>query len=577
MSKTSLNSPNLPSPQEERTQVSTTWFAWLPGILSSQCLSQGPDHGGFFQPGQSGWCDGRHAAYTLPRLMAARLWANELKLSQADVSKIDFACIAALDFIRRRQAPDGRLDLGGAYSPNEIGFPLTGMASAWARYRDAGLSPAPGYMADLATLLRKGAEAVLAGSAYTANHRWTAACAPLAAVHSLWPDPRYLARINDYLSDGIDVNADGSWHYERSPNYNGVATMGLLALLDSLPDLAGELLPPLRRHAEFLLHSLQPNQEADSTISHRQDRALPNRPASTYGAVRRLSQLFHDGRLTSLAGLLWQQNPSPEAEMVPLLLQLDSHPDPLPAPLALPDSYELHWTETEQIRLRSGSTLLSLASDAGGHFFDTVRDRWGGVRRSEDWIHLHHAGIVIDSLHLAGAGMRNLQPQTLRSLSPGHFQLSARQEGWEHPLHFRPGSPRIPMTWDWNTNIDVRRLPSTSSDATSFELRLSSATPTSLIAALNWWIRPGVTYWEGDGNPCQLQAGERYSLKGGDPLVLADDSSRTRIVIEGLPPAGHSVPIFPEPAIPSALPSHCAALSLGLRFPIDLTLTLSCS
>ncbi|MDR1284442.1 MAG: hypothetical protein LBK99_27065 [Opitutaceae bacterium] len=432
--------------------------------------------------------------------------------------------------------------------------------------------------------MQKGAEAVLAGSVHTANHRWTAACAPLSVVYSLFPDTRYLAKIKDYLADGIDVNADGCWYHERSPNYNGVATMGILALLDNLPELAETLLPPLRRHAEFLVNSLQPNNEADSTLSHRQDRFSPGRPASTYGAVRRLALLTGDGRLSTLAGILWRQNPSPDAEMVPLLLQLDAHPAPLPPPAPLPDTTTIHWKETGQVRIRRRPTLLSLASDAGGHFYDTVRDQWGGPRRSDDWFHLHHAGVVVESLHLAGAGMRNAQPAILRKLATGHYELAADQRGWEHTLHFRPGSPRIPVTWDWKTDITLREQNATAATTTTaasaanvFELRIRSTTPVSLLASLNWWLRPGITYCEGNDAPRRLEARERHALKGGRPLVLADEISGARITIEGLPSACHSVPVFHEPSIPSALPTQCAALHLGLLFPVDIALTLSCS
>jgi len=87
---------------------------------------------------------------------------------------------------------------------------MPGLAEGYRRFSKLPGNPFAADLVNLKEFLLRGAEAVLHGSAYTANHRWTAACAPLAAVHSLWPDSRYLAKIEDYLADGIDCDEDGA-------------------------------------------------------------------------------------------------------------------------------------------------------------------------------------------------------------------------------------------------------------------------------------------------------------------------------------------------------------------------------
>ncbi|EIP98751.1 hypothetical protein OpiT1DRAFT_03218 [Opitutaceae bacterium TAV1] len=556
----------------ERVRIAALWARWLPGILARQCCD-GSENDGAFAEDDTGWYCGRHTAYTLARLMAARLWLDELYPSPTlsdipcvSAAALDSACVRALAFLRRRQSPDGRLDLNGMYAANEIGFPVTGLALAWARFRDLGLSPAPGFIADLATFLRRGAEAILAGSPMTANHRWSAVAAPLAALHHLWPDPRYLARIESLLAEGIDIDADGCWHEERSPNYNNVASQGLLALADALG--RPELLTPLTRHGEFLLHGIQPGGEFDSTLSHRQDRALPDRIAVTCGIARRLALLTGDGRYTSLCDAGRPSASAPEAELVPLLLQLDAHPGPLPAPRPLPDRYEVFYASVPQARLRTPRTLVSLSADPGGHYYDTVRDQWGGARRSDDWLHIHHGGVVIETLHLAGAGMQNLQPETLRRLAAGHYELSARQPGWEHTLHFSPGSPRVHVRWDWETSVAFRRSGDTA------RLTLASASPHSLMASLVWWVRPGALLLQSGGPGRTLCAGDVVVLAGGSPLRL-ESADGAAIGITGLPAAAHTQPVLFPPAIPSSIPQTCAALHLGLLFPVDLDLALT--
>lgn len=530
-------------------------------MLGRQCRDGSVNDGGFASD-DTGWYCGRHAAYTLARIMAARLWADEIGL---DAEALDAACARALAFLRRRQAQDGGLDLNGAYSPNEVGFAITGLATAWERFAAEGIVPCPDFSDELLGFCVRGGEAVLAGSPFTANHRWAAVCAPLAALHRIRPDARYRERVENLLAQGIDVNADGCWEYERSPNYNNVASQGLLVMADALG--RDDLLEPLVSHGSFLLHSLQPNGEMDSTISHRQDRAKPGCMPASIGVARRLALITGDGRFTTLAERALLLYPQPEYELVPLPLQLDAFPGPLPVAAPLPDRYEASFAVTGQARWRAPRTLVSFAADAGGHFFDSVRDQWGGARRSDDWFHLHHGGVVVESLTLAGACMQNLQPGVLRRLGPGRYRLEAEQRGWEHTLNFAPGWPRLPIRWDWSTGIDA-----VTSDK-GLILSLTSHAAISLAASLRWHVRPGVTLDQAGETSRVLSAGERVDLKGGSPVTLtaADGSA---VVIDGLPWAAHRLPVDHPSAISSVIASHCATLSLGLLFPVSLELRI---
>jgi hypothetical protein len=342
----------------------------------------------------------------------------------------------------------------------------------------------------------------------------------------------------------------------------------VLALADAFGRT--DLLPPLVTHGGFVLHSLQPNGEMDATISHRQDRAQAECAASSYGVARRLALIAGDGRFTALAERMWRAHPEPERELVPLLLQLDAQPGPLPMPQALPEHYEVFFEKTGQARIRTPRTAVSFACDEGGHFFDVVRDRWGGAKRSDDWFHLHHGGVVIESLVLAGAGMQNMQPGALRRIDSGRYELEASQAGWEHTLHFAPGSPRWPVRWDWRTRIEA------SVNAAGVVFSLSSTAPKSLIASLNWRVRAGVTLHQAGDAPRLLAAGDVIPLPGSTPLRLeAPDGSAVFII--GLPAAVHHLPVAHPPAIPSRMTETCATLSLGLRFPISCDFQVSFS
>jgi len=562
----------LLNPQSERVEVARAEAAWLEALLPNQCMD-GSVNDGAFAYEWPGWYDGRHAAYVLARLMAIRCWAGEVF---CDIAPLDEAIHRATAFICRRQAPDGRLDLCGSYSPNEIGFAMPGLAEGYRRFSKLPGNPFAADLVNLKEFLLRGAEAVLHGSAYTANHRWTAACAPLAAVHSLWPDSRYLAKIEDYLADGIDCDEDGCWYEERSPIYNMVANLGLMIMADCLGRT--ELLDPVLRSMRLTLLSIQPNGEIDSSFSHRQDRGAPIH-AISYPIARRCALITGDGRFTALALAAWERSASELKALAEdkstatkslgrqsgdsyLLFEIDRHPEQMPTPQALPDSYEKHIPRISVIRRRNKDTSLTLAADAGGHFYDTVLDQWGGPKRSDDWFHLFHHDIVIQTIHLAGAGMANIQPNTLHETPPGCYELQGFMPGWIHTLHFRPGRASLQIDWNWSHKIVV------TPEAKEIGIRLDSNSDVSLIASFRFYIRPGVTVQE-QGLPLrQIIAGETISLGGGRPLILK--SASHSMEIHGLPPASHQAPIQHKQPIPSRIPRICGCLSLGLLFPVTL-------
>ena len=554
--------PDL-SVNQERSTVARAYSEWLHQVLPQQRLDHSEDDGAFEDP-DTGFCDGRETAYRLSRLIAAECWADQIDVDHARLRE---TIRRASRFIVRRQSPDGRMDLGGFYTPNEAGFPVPGLVAA---YKHASLKCPELFEAikdDLKRFVTRAAEAVLNGAAYTANHRWTAASAPLAAVHSLWPDERYLKKIDEYLADGIDCDEDGFWYEERSPNYNTVANEGMIVLADCLhrPDL----LQPVLRNFKFLLSMVQPNGEIDSSFSHRQDRAAANRPVTNYRTARRAALVSGDGRLTTLAIEALHRGTDLVGSLIPVIFEIEEHPEPMPAAIPLATEYETYFARAGLARIRDGNAALTLAADHGGHFSSDVRDQWGGPRHSDDWFHFMHESIVIQSLQLAPSGMYAIQPRRLERLEPGSYRLGGSFGSWKHTLHFRPGSPTTDMPWDVEHQEDVRW------QGRTIRLKLHCVAPHALVASLNIWLRPDVEFVDAGSEARKVIAGDTVSLRGGGPLVIRSLDRSSSVTISGLPPASHRMKIIPGQPIPSVMPKTCAAICLGLRPPVDLDLTIT--
>ncbi len=543
--------------EQERRVAADAWQPWAREVLGKQVTDGSVDDGAFDEYGH-GWHDGRYTALMIPRLVAVRLWHELIDLDHAALER---ALSRAMAFVLRRQRGDGQLDLGGAYSPNEAGFPIPAMVEAHRRLAQFDTAWSHRMREELARYIRLAAEAVLAGSAYTANHRWAAAAGPLAAAHSMFPDDRYLQKIESYLADGIDCDADGCWYEERGVGYNNVANHGLLVLAHFLrrPELAEHVVRNLR----FMLFNVQPNMEADTSYSFRQDRGAAGSRPCDYSIGRRAALLAGDGRITTLAMIDGVCQPG-NGSLWPLLFDLDNHPGPLPDPQPIPDQYHRHFKHIHVARIRRGRTALTLAADPGNHFFDTVRDQWGGPRRSEDWLCLHHGRVVLQSIQLAVANQQAIQPSKLiaHDHQPGTFSLSGLVEGWVHTAHFRPGRPDIPMPWDLRCDIKVAW------ERDTLRIRLACRTPNAMAASLIFRVRDGSCIEETG----QVVAAGRSIDLTGPTVTLVNGTDR--LIIAGLPPAAHRLAIKHEVPIPTAIPNHCARLQLGLRLPVELDLTL---
>jgi len=553
-----MNTEIAPKPIEE--ELISAWKAWFQKTRGLICLDSGKNDGAIDEC-HDGWHDGRQIGYELGRLLAVRCWSERLGI---EASEIDELIRRSLAFLRRRQAPDGRLDLSGAYSANEVGFTLPALAEGYRRLSKLPGDPLADVCASLKEFLLLGAEGVLHGHAHTANHRWTAAAAPLAAVHSLWPDARYLRKIEDYLADGFDINEEGCWYEERSPNYNRVANSGVIVLADSLG--RPELLDLVRRNLDFTALFLQPNGEMDSSFSHRQDRGAPNCRAMCYAHARRIAQHTQDGRYSALARIAWKSGDRGLDDFVPLLFEWDRDERPLPPDDPPSIHFERYLPASRQARMRRGRTALTLAADGGNHFYDSVLQQWGGPRLSDDWFHLHQGNLVLQTIHLAGACMSNIQPQTLERVERGHYRLGGRVAGWTHTLHFRPGRPQIQMEWNWQHEIEIEI------SERHIDLRIQSKADSALIADLIFWFRPGVEVIEGDQSGGILVAGKKIALEGGASVVVKTDEAALKIT--GLPPSEHHRFIGHASSIPSGITTQCGALFLGLRFPVDLSLRI---
>ena len=283
------------------------------------------------------------AAYCAPE---SSLHANEQLIPLMESASAVF--VAA-------QHPDGTLDAGNLASPPDTAFVVEVLATTLAVLRNTSDPKLERTKSTLSKFLRAAGEALITGGVHTPNHRWVV-CSGLARLNSLFPDARYIARLDDWLGEGIYQDADGQFE-ERSAGIYSRVTVNAFVTMARLLNRP-ELLVPVRRNLDMTLYYLHPDGEVETVASRRQDQTMTesasnylvqyrylairdNNPA--YGAVARL--------LESKAGEGFVENGNPLIYFMeePLLRKS------LPEGGEIPASYARVFAGSSLARVRRGS------------------------------------------------------------------------------------------------------------------------------------------------------------------------------------------------------------------------------
>lgn len=329
----------------------------------------------------------------------------------------------AIGFLIRFQNSEGNIDLitTNFNSPPDTGFIVHRVASA---AKIAQMNNDDDILPLIEDFLRCAGQGMTVGGIHTPNHRWVV-CAALAQINDLFPDEKYVKRIDQWLAEGIDIDEEGQFIERSSTVYNAISDNAFVTMAHKLN--RPELLDPVRKNLDAMSYLLHPNGEVVTEISRRQDLNTRGTMASYWFALRYMAIKDQGGIYASMLDALEPQHAKLAALMEYPELKAD-----LPAPVSLPDNFEKHYPLSNITRIRRGKTSVTIMNKGNSR-----------------WLSIHHGQAVINAVRFASAffGKGQLIPEIYERQKDGFYFRQEIEGRYYQPIADPDLLPVSRETW----------------------------------------------------------------------------------------------------------------------------------
>lgn len=275
----------------------------------------------------------------------------------AVVDKLDIL----VKFLASAQAEDGTVNVGNLESPPDTAFLIEILGPAATIMRKDNSNELKDVQQRLKQVLLKAGDGLATGGIHTPNHRWVISAA-LAQINHLYPNKKYINRINDWLGEGVYIDADG--HYpERSGIYSGVENAAFI----TIARLANKssLYAPVRKNLTMYQYYIEPNGELVRNDSRRQDQYENAARTSTLFYLQYRYMANHENNKL-FAAICKQIEATKDFEKDILtrslfyFLEDETLQQQLPTAEVLPDRYEKLFSTSHLLRIKEKNTTVTL-------------------------------------------------------------------------------------------------------------------------------------------------------------------------------------------------------------------------
>ncbi|MEX2564637.1 MAG: hypothetical protein WD431_01690 [Cyclobacteriaceae bacterium] len=257
------------------------------------------------------------------------------------------------------QHDDGTIDLHSTnfHSTPDTAFIVNDLCPVFICLKQLNRADLKGALNSLEIFLSRAGEAFAVGGIHTANHRWVV-CSALAWVHHLFPSQKYVDRIDEWLSEGIDFDPDGQYSEKSVGVYSPIVntmfiTIGRLLNRPELHEYA-------RKNLEMSLYYIQPGGEVVTDASGRQDSAYTAYADWYYYAYRYLAITDNNPEFSAVCKLIERNMPEKIIWCLPYLMEDSIFHKALPKASEIPSNYFKRFSYSGLFRIRRGTTDITI-------------------------------------------------------------------------------------------------------------------------------------------------------------------------------------------------------------------------
>jgi hypothetical protein len=277
--------------------------------------------------------------------------------------KIEVGLERAMVFLSKVQHENGNIDLltTNFNSPPDTAFAVAPFAKAISILQQKMPDKLLDFQEKAAVFLKKAGHAMAVGGVHTPNHRWVI-CRALARLNSLYPNPIFVNRINQWLGEGIDIDPDGQYNEKSSAGYSPLVNDCLIATarLMNKP----YLYDAVRANLDMTLYFVHANGEVVTEASKRQDQYRVDNMRRYYYSYYYMA--LHDKNPVYAAMANWIEKTAgidAISSIFTSMLEEKALNATLPQPTALPDNYIKHFPFSKMLRIRRGAIDATILGD----------------------------------------------------------------------------------------------------------------------------------------------------------------------------------------------------------------------
>lgn len=421
--------------------------------------------------------------------------------------------LAAL-YLVKTQHPDGTIDLLSTnfHSTPDTGFLVKRLTMAYILLQKSGTDGVDKMLANLKTFLVRAGDALSAGGIHTPNHRWVVSAA-LTKLNELWPNPRYVARAEQWLGEHIDMDRDGQYNEKSTFIYSSLTDRLLITIAKGLKK--PEIFENVRKNLNMTMYYVHPNGEVVTDASGRQDKAIVGTMENYYYPYRYLAIKDQNGEYAAMCRLIEQTAGPKTGAFLDYFLTDPSLWVELPAEKPVPVNYVKTFPNSGLVRIRRNrrdSTLI--ANNPVWFTFMKGNAVLQGVRFASSFF--GKGQFQSEKINQNGNGWELVQKLDGPYFQPYPKESIAPDGDWEKmPRSFRPQSEVQIL----ETKVAIRET------ADGMEIEVTTNGTERVPAALELIFRPGgtltgVTKIENTKDSWLLKEGMGTYQSGNDTITF---------------------------------------------------------